>query len=138
MSRKSYAETIAQTLYEILARDPSVTIASGYLLGFGRFNPLMDPIRKDFAGRLFDPPISEAAMAALGIGAAMAGARPLIDFSTGAFSYLAWSQMVNEAGIAHYMSGGAVNVPVVFHMFHGIRGGKEELAPSRRPRAPGQ
>jgi len=123
MPRKSYAETIAQTLYEILAHDPSVTIASGYLLGFGRFNPLMDPIRKDFADRLFDPPISEAAMAALGIGAAMAGARPLIDFSTGAFSYLAWSQMVNEAGIAHYMSGGAVNVPVVFHMFHGIRGG---------------
>lgn len=123
MARKSYAQAIADTLYDTLARDPSVSIVGSYLLGFGRFNPLMDAIRKDFPDRLFDPPTSEAANGFLGVGAAMAGARPLIDFSTGAFSFLAWSQMVNEAAIAHYMSGGAVNVPVVFHMHHGIRGG---------------
>jgi pyruvate dehydrogenase E1 component beta subunit len=123
MPRKSYAQAIADTLYETLARDPSVSIVGSYILGFGPFNPLLDPIRRDFSDRLFDPPISEAANGFLGVGAAMAGARPLIDFATGSFSYLAWSQMVNEAGIAHYMSGGAVNVPVVFHMMHGIRGG---------------
>jgi pyruvate dehydrogenase E1 component beta subunit len=123
MARKSYAQTIADTLYDILARDPSVSIVGSYLLGFGRFNPLMDAIRRDFPNRLFDPPTAEAANSYVGVGAAMAGARPLIDFSTGAFSFLAWSQMANEAAIAHYMSGGAVDVPVVFHMHHGIRGG---------------
>jgi pyruvate dehydrogenase E1 component beta subunit len=123
MPRKSYAQAIADTLYDTLKRDPSVTIVGSYVLGFGPFNPLLNKVRQDFPDRLWDPPTSEAVNAYLGIGAAMAGARPMIDFATAAFSYLAWSPLVNEAGIAHYMTGGAVNVPVVFHMLHGIRGG---------------
>jgi pyruvate dehydrogenase E1 component beta subunit len=123
MARKSYAQAIADTLYDTLKSDPSVTIVGSYVLGFGPFNPLLNKVRQDFPDRLWDPPISEAANAYLGIGAAMAGARPMIDFATAAFSYLAWSPMVNEAGIAHYMTGGTVDVPVIFHMLHGIRGG---------------
>jgi pyruvate dehydrogenase E1 component beta subunit len=123
MARKSYAQAIADTLYDTLKSDPSVTIVGSYVLGFGPFNPLLNKVRQDFPDRLWDPPIAEAANAYLGIGAAMAGARPMIDFATAAFSYLAWSPMVNEAGVAHYMTGGTVDVPVIFHMLHGIRGG---------------
>jgi pyruvate dehydrogenase E1 component beta subunit len=53
----------------------------------------------------------------------MAGARPFVDLGTGAFSFLAWSQLVNEAAVAHYMSDGRITVPVVYHMLHGVRGG---------------
>lgn len=120
---KSYAQAVADTLYRILESDPRVAVIGSYVLGYGPFNPLMEPIRKAFADRVLDPPIAEAGMSIVGTGAAMAGARPLIDLSTGSFAYLAWSQMVNEAAVAHYMSNGAIRVPVVFHMLHGIRGG---------------
>ncbi len=53
----------------------------------------------------------------------MAGARPFVDLSTAAFSFCAWSQLANEAAVAHYMSNGSIKVPVVYHMLHGVRGG---------------
>jgi pyruvate dehydrogenase E1 component beta subunit len=53
----------------------------------------------------------------------MAGDRPLINFSTANFTYLAWSQFANDAGAAHHMTNGAVTVPVVFYAMHGVRGG---------------
>jgi pyruvate/2-oxoglutarate/acetoin dehydrogenase E1 component len=47
----------------------------------------------------------------------------VVDLSTGSFIYEAWPQVANEAANAYYMSGGQTRVPVVFHIFHGIRGG---------------
>jgi len=84
---------------------------------------LMDPIRAEFPDRIYDPPTSEAAIVSLGAGAAMAGARPFVDIGTASFSYVGWSPLVNEAAVAHHMSNGAVRVPVVYHMLHGLRGG---------------
>jgi pyruvate dehydrogenase E1 component beta subunit len=83
----------------------------------------MDGIRKDFPDRIVDPPTAEAGAAATGIGAAMAGMRPFVDLGTGSFSYLAWSQLTNEAAVSCYMSGGRISVPVTFHLLHGVRGG---------------
>ncbi len=83
----------------------------------------MDRVRKDFRDRIVDPPTAEAGAAATGVGAAMAGARPFVDLGTGSFPFLAWSQIVNEAAIGHYMSGGKITVPVTFHLLHGVRGG---------------
>jgi pyruvate/2-oxoglutarate/acetoin dehydrogenase E1 component len=53
----------------------------------------------------------------------MAGLRPVVDLSTGSFIYEAWPQVANEAANAFSMSGGQTRVPVVFHLFHGLRGG---------------
>ena len=53
----------------------------------------------------------------------MAGLRPVVDLSTGSFIFEAWPQVVNEAANAFYMSGGQTTAPVVFHLFHGLRGG---------------
>jgi pyruvate dehydrogenase E1 component beta subunit len=83
----------------------------------------MDPIRAEFPDRIYDPPTSEAAIVSLGAGAAMAGTRPFVDIGTASFSYVGWSPLVNEAAVAHHMSNGAVRVPVVYHMLHGLRGG---------------
>jgi pyruvate dehydrogenase E1 component beta subunit len=49
--------------------------------------------------------------------------RPFVDLGTGSFSYLAWSQLTNEAAVSCYMSGGRISVPVTFHLLHGVRGG---------------
>jgi pyruvate dehydrogenase E1 component beta subunit len=118
----SFAAAFVAALHDGLHADPRASIIGGYVLGLGPERTLMDRIRADFPGRVIDPPTSEAAIAALGTGAAMAGARPFVDLGTASFSFLAWSQIVNEAAVAHYMSGGRLNVPVTFHYLHGVRG----------------
>jgi pyruvate dehydrogenase E1 component beta subunit len=118
----SFAAAFVEALHDGLSADPRASIIGGYVLGLGPERQLMDRIRQDFPDRVIDPPTSEAGTAALGVGAAMAGARPFVDLGTGSFSYLAWSQIANEAAVAHYMSGGRLNVPVTFHFLHGVRG----------------
>jgi pyruvate dehydrogenase E1 component beta subunit len=123
MRKISYAAAMVEALRTSLTADPHVTLVGSYVLGLGPKRVLMDPIRAEFPDRLYDPPISEAALVNLGAGAAMAGARPFVDLGTGSFSYVGWSPLVNEAAVARYMSGGRLRVPVVYHMLHGLRGG---------------
>jgi pyruvate/2-oxoglutarate/acetoin dehydrogenase E1 component len=123
MPVQSYAAALVDALYDSLAADPRVSLIGSYVLGLGPQRQLMDRLRKDFRDRIVDPPTAEAGAAAAGVGAAMAGARPFVDLGTGSFPYLAWSQIVNEAAVAHYMSGGRITVPVTFHLLHGVRGG---------------
>jgi acetoin:2,6-dichlorophenolindophenol oxidoreductase subunit beta len=123
MPVQSYAAALVDALYDSLAADPRVSLIGSYVLGLGPQRQLMDRVRKDFRDRIVDPPTAEAGAAATGVGAAMAGARPFVDLGTGSFPYLAWSQIVNEAAVAHYMSGGRITVPVTFHLLHGVRGG---------------
>ena len=79
--------------------------------------------QKKYGERMIAPPISELGFCGLATGAAMAGLRPIVDLSTGSFIYEAWPQVANEAANAFSMSGGQTRVPVVFHLFHGLRGG---------------
>ncbi len=119
----SYAQAIVDALHSSMVEDPRVTLIGSYVLGVGPKRVLMDRIRADFPGRIVDPPTAEAAVVSIGIGAAMAGARPFVDIGTASFVYVGWSPLVNEAPVAHYMSGGQIEVPMVIHMLHGIRGG---------------
>ncbi len=123
MRKTSYAAAIVEALRISLAEDPRVSLVGSYVLGLGPKRALMDPIRAEFADRIYDPPTSEAAIVSVGAGAAMAGARPFVDIGTASFSYVGWSPLVNEAAVARYMSGGTISVPVVYHMLHGLRGG---------------
>jgi pyruvate/2-oxoglutarate/acetoin dehydrogenase E1 component len=123
MPTQSYADALVDALYDSLAADDRVSLVGSYVLGLGPQRHLMDRVRKDFANRIVDPPTAEAGAAATGIGAAMAGMRPFVDLGTGSFSYLAWSQIINEAAVSYYMSGGRIPVPVTFHLLHGVRGG---------------
>lgn len=123
MRKTSYANAIVEALRTSLAEDPRVSLIGSYVLGLGPKRVLMDEIRAEFSDRLYDPPTSEAAIVSIGAGAAMAGARPFVDIGTASFSYVGWSPLVNEAAVAHYMSGGKLRVPVVYHMLHGLRGG---------------
>lgn len=123
MKQMNYAQAIVDGLYWAMKADPTVSLIGSYVLGLGPQRHEMDRLRDAFAGRISDPPTSEAAVAGLGAGAAMAGARPFVDLGTGSFSFLAWSQIANEAAVAHSMSGGQLTVPVVYHLLHGVRGG---------------
>jgi pyruvate/2-oxoglutarate/acetoin dehydrogenase E1 component len=123
MATQSYAAALVEALYDSLADDDRVSLIGSYVLGLGPQRHLMDRLRTDFRDRIDDPPTSEAGAAAVGIGAAMAGMRPLVDLGTAAFSFLAWSQVINEAPVSYYMSGGRITVPVTFHLLHGVRGG---------------
>ncbi len=123
MTKITYAEALIDGLHGCMSEDERVSLIGSYVLGLGPQRHLVKKLRDDFGDRIGDPPISEAAAAAIGIGAAMAGDRPIVDIGTASFLFEAWSQVVNEAGNAHYMSGGQISVPVVFHMLHGLRGG---------------
>ena len=64
--------------------------------------------------RVVDAPIAEAGFAGVGIGAAMVGLRPIIEFMTWNFSFIAFDQLINHAAKIHMMSGGQFHVPIVF------------------------
>jgi len=70
--------------------------------------------------RVVDTPISEAGFGGLGVGAAMGGLRPIIEFMTWSFSPVAFDQLVNNAAKVKYMSGGQVTVPITFRGPNGV------------------
>ena len=72
--------------------------------------------------RVIDTPIAELGFAGLGIGAAMNGLRPIIEFMTFNFSFVAFDQVVNNAPNIRYMSGGQFKIPIVFRGPNGSAG----------------
>ena len=123
MPEKSYAQALVDALSLSLAGDRSVTVIGRGLTGHGPEADAERALYERYPDRILDPPTSEGIMASVGVGAAMAGLRPFVHFGTSAFAFEAVNQIVNEAGNAHYMSGGQVSAPVIYHFFHGIRGG---------------
>jgi len=119
----TYAEAKVEALLEIMREDDRVCLIGSFFLGLSPRRVLLEALKKEFPARVFDPPISEAANCGLAVGAAMAGLRPILDLTTASFIFHGFPQVVNEAANAHYMTGGQVRVPVIFHLLHGIRGG---------------
>jgi pyruvate dehydrogenase E1 component beta subunit len=74
-------------------------------------------------GRIWDTPISEMGFTGLGVGAAMYGLRPIIEFMTWNFAMQAIDQIINSAGKIHYMSAGDVKCPIVFRGINGAAAG---------------
>jgi len=120
----SFAQGLAQAIYESLVADPRVVLIGSGFMGLNSVaRALLEPALKEFSDRILVTPISELALAGAGIGAAMAGLRPIVDLSTGSFIFQAFPQVVNEAANIHYMTGGQTEVPVTFYSLIGIRGG---------------
>jgi pyruvate dehydrogenase E1 component beta subunit len=71
------------------------------------------------SSRIIDTPISELGFVGAGIGAAMAGMKPVVEIMTINFSFLALDQIINSASKIHYMSGGQIKVPVIVRMASG-------------------
>ncbi len=123
MREIAYYEAKFEALREILAADERVHVIGGTFLSLSPRRQLFQDLVNQYPDRVKLPPISELGFCGLATGAAMAGLRPIVDLATGSFIFEAWPQVVNEAANAFSMSGGQTRVPVVFHLFHGLRGG---------------
>src|SRR5213596_1695844 len=115
MPRMSYREALNQAMSEEMQRDPSVFLMGEEVGVYQGAYKVSRGLLEEFGPmRVVDTPITELGFAAVGVGAAMAGLRPVIEFMTWNFSVLASDQIINHAAAMHYMSGGQFKVPIVF------------------------
>jgi pyruvate dehydrogenase E1 component beta subunit len=111
----TYRDALNQALSEEMARDPDVFLM-GEEVGVyqGAYKVSRGLLEAHGDRRIVDTPIAELGFAGVGVGAAMVGLRPIIEFMTWNFALLAIDQVVNSAAKMLYMSGGQVRVPIVF------------------------
>ena len=114
MAIKTYREALNETLRTEMRRDPDVFIIGQDVGKFEGAYRVTQGLLEDFgARRVKDAPISETAIVGAGIGAAMLGLRPVVEFMTINFTLVAIDQIVNHAAKIRYMFGGQVSVPMV-------------------------
>jgi pyruvate/2-oxoglutarate/acetoin dehydrogenase E1 component len=117
MPKMSIAEALRQAIREEMRRDERVFCIGediGIEGGFGGAFTVTLGLSEEFGhDRILDTPISEAAIAGVAVGAAMAGLRPIADVQYGDFLFCAMDQLANQAAKMRYMSGGQVSVPMV-------------------------
>jgi pyruvate dehydrogenase E1 component beta subunit len=111
----TYRDALNQALREEMQRDPKVFLM-GEEVGLyqGAYKVSRGLLEEFGAQRVVDTPIAELGFAGVGVGAAMGGLRPVIEFMTWNFAVLALDQIVNSAAKMLYMSGGQIPIPIVF------------------------
>lgn len=115
MSVQTYREALNDALREELERDPDVFLMGEEVAEYdGAYKVSRGLLDLFGPRRIIDTPITELGFAGVGVGAAMAGLRPVIEFMTFNFALLAMDQIVNNAAKISYMSGGQFLVPIVF------------------------
>jgi len=111
----SFREALREAMVEEMERDPNIFLMGeevGYYNGAYKVSEGM--LEKFGEKRVIDTPIAEAGFAGVGIGAAMVGMRPIIEFMTWNFSLVAYDQLVNNAAKLRYMTNGQFTLPIVF------------------------
>lgn len=115
MSVVSLREALNQAMDEEMARDERVFLMGEEVARYnGAYKVSQGLMAKYGERRIVDTPIAEAGFTGLGIGAAMAGLRPIVEFMTWNFSLVAYDQIANNAAKMYSMSGGHFHVPIVF------------------------
>ena len=111
----TYREALNQALAEEMERDPDVFLM-GEEVGVynGAYKVSKGLLEKFGDMRVVDTPITELGFAGLGVGAAMTGVRPVIEFMTWNFAILAFDQIFNSAAKMRSMSGGQFKMPITF------------------------
>jgi pyruvate dehydrogenase E1 component beta subunit len=111
----TYRDALNQALREEMQRDPKVFLM-GEEVGLyqGAYKVSRGLLEEFGAQSVVDTPIAELGFAGVGVGAAMGGLRPVIEFMTWNFAVLALDQIVNSAAKMLYMSGGQIPIPIVF------------------------
>ena len=109
-----YRDAIREALDEELARDPMVVVMGEEVAQYnGAYKVTKGMWEKWGDKRLVDTPISEAGFIGMGVGASMLGVRPVMELMFWSFYTVAWDQIVNNAAMVRYMSGGKINCPIV-------------------------
>ncbi|MCA9676524.1 MAG: pyruvate dehydrogenase complex E1 component subunit beta [Myxococcales bacterium] len=111
----SYREALNQAMVEEMDRDPDVFIMGEEVGHYqGAYKVTQGLLQRFSERRVVDTPIAEMGFAGIGVGAAMVGLRPIIEFMTFNFSLVAIDQIVSNAAKIYQMSGGQFWVPIVF------------------------
>ena len=108
-------EALNQALREEMLRDEKVFLMGEEVAEYqGAYKVTKGLLQELGPKRVIDTPITELGFAGLGVGAAMVGLRPIVEFMTFNFSILATDQIINSAAKMLYMSGGQFKIPIVF------------------------
>jgi len=115
MAELQFREAIRDAMDEEMARDEKVFLMGEEVSEYnGAYKVSEGLLDKYGYKRVIDTPISELGFAGIGVGAAMNGLRPIVEFMTFNFAVLAADQIINHASKARYMLGGQLNTPIVF------------------------
>ncbi len=115
MATLTYRDALNQALREEMQRDPNVVLMGEEVGVYQGAYKVSRGLLEEFGPkRVVDTPIAELGFAGIGVGAAMGGLRPVVEFMTWNFALLALDQIVNSAAKMLYMSGGQINMPIVF------------------------
>ena len=134
MPLTTYREALKNALSEEIERDDNVLILGEEVAQYNGAYKVTEGLWKKFGDRrIVDTPISEAGFVGMAIGASMLGLRPVVELMFWSFAYVAYDQIINNAGCVRYMSGGLIRVPIVIRgpangggLRSGARGGDLE------------
>src|SRR5579871_3637334 len=108
-------EALRDAMAEEMRRDDTVFLMGEEVAQYQGAYKVSQGLLEEFgARRVIDTPITEHGFTGLGVGAAFAGLRPIVEFMTWNFAMQAIDQIVNSAAKTHYMSGGQMRAPIVF------------------------
>lgn len=123
MATLQLREAVRAAMIEEMERDEDVFLMGEEVAEYDGAYKVSEGMQDMFGSdRVIDTPISENGFAGLGIGAAMSGLRPIIEFMTWNFAFVAMDQLVNNAAKIRYMSGGQFSFPIVFRGPNGAAG----------------
>src|SRR2546421_4677854 len=121
MAVMQFREALRDAMTEEMDRDDNVFLMGEEVAQYnGAYKVSEGMLEKFGPRRIIDTPISEAGFSGLGIGAAMAGLRPIIEFMSWSFTLVCMDQLMNNAANVRYMSGGQFKVPITFRGGNGI------------------
>ncbi len=118
-----FRDALREAMSEEMRRDPRVFLIGEEVADYqGAYKVSRGMLEEFGPKRIVDTPISEGGFAGLGIGAAMMGLRPIVEFMSWSFSLVAADQILNNAPKMLYMSGGQFRIPIVFRGNNGAGG----------------
>ena len=115
MAELQFREALRRAISEEMRRDERVYIMGEEVAEYDGAYKVTQGLLQEFGfKRVIDTPISELGFAGIGVGSAMNGLRPIVEFMTFNFALVAIDQILNNAAKIRYMSGGQVSIPIVF------------------------
>jgi len=110
-----FREALREAMSEEMRKDPNILLLGEEVAEYNGAYKVSQGMLDEFgAKRVIDTPIAELGFAGIGVGAAMNGLRPIVEFMTFNFSLVAIDQVINAAAKMYQMSGGQFNIPMVF------------------------
>lgn len=110
-----FREALREAMSEEMRKDPNIFLMGEEVAEYNGAYKVSQGMLDEFgAKRIIDTPIAELGFAGIGVGAAMNGLRPIVEFMTFNFSLVAIDQVINAAAKMYQMSGGQFNIPMVF------------------------